>query len=49
MMSVGFDDLNTSGANGVIVEMLDTAQSIALDQITSYELRNNIEITGQTP
>jgi len=48
MQSVGFFGVGNS-FNGVIIEMLDTAQRVALEQIRAHEIQCDIEITGQTP
>ena len=49
MMDVGFSGLGDIGTNTVVVEMLDVAQGLALNQVRSYEIRNDVVITGQTP
>lgn len=50
MMDAGFNNqLSGTGTNGVVVDMLDTAQRVALEQIRAYEIQQDVEITGQTP
>ena len=48
MMSVG-QLTNRGWINGVVMDMLVTAQRLACDQVRSYEISNGVEITGQTP
>ena len=45
MRHVGFNYILTSG----YIDVLDTAQCLALEEIEGYEIRNGARITGQTP